>query len=59
MHGKMNAYRVLVEKREGKKPLVRPRYMWVDNIKVELRKYDWVVWTGLIWLRIGINGRFL
>jgi hypothetical protein len=26
-----NAYRILVEKLEGKRPLGRPRHRWVDN----------------------------
>jgi hypothetical protein len=35
---KRNAYRILVEKPEGKRPLVRPRRRWVDNIKIGLRE---------------------
>jgi hypothetical protein len=34
---KKNAYRILVGKREGKRPRVRPRRRWVDNIKMDLR----------------------
>jgi hypothetical protein len=34
---KRNAYRILVEKPEGKRPLGRPRHRWVDNIKMDLR----------------------
>jgi hypothetical protein len=45
------AYRILVRKPEGKTPLERPRRRWEDNIKMELR-YDAVIWSGLIWLRI-------
>jgi hypothetical protein len=52
---KRNAYRILVGKPEDKRPLGRPRYMWVDNIKMVLREVGWVVWTGLIWLRIETN----
>jgi hypothetical protein len=33
---KRNAYRLLVRKPEGKKPLGRPRRRWVDNIKADL-----------------------
>jgi len=29
-------YRVLVGKREGKRPLGRPRHRWGDNIKLDL-----------------------
>jgi hypothetical protein len=33
-----NAYRILVGRPEGKKPLGRPRRMWVDDIKIYLRE---------------------
>jgi hypothetical protein len=33
---KRNAYRILVGKPEGKRPLERPRYRWVDNIKMDI-----------------------
>jgi hypothetical protein len=33
MGGYMNAYRILVGKPEGKRPLGRSRRRWVDNIK--------------------------
>jgi hypothetical protein len=33
-----NAYRILVGKPEGKRPLGRPRSRWVDNIKLDLRE---------------------
>ena len=46
-------YRVLVGKPEGKRPLGRPRRRWEDNIKMDFRKWDVVVWIGLNWLRIG------
>jgi hypothetical protein len=34
---KMSAYRILVGKPEGKRPLGRPRRRWVDSIKIDLR----------------------
>jgi hypothetical protein len=44
---KWNAYRILVGKPEGKRPLGRPRYKWEDNIKINLREIpggsmDWI-----------------
>jgi hypothetical protein len=36
-----NAYRILVGKPEGKKPLGKPRRRWVDNIKIYLREMGW------------------
>jgi hypothetical protein len=36
MGEKRNAYRLIVRKREGKRPLGRPRCRWVDNIKMDL-----------------------
>jgi hypothetical protein len=35
---KRNAYRILVGKPERKRPLVRSRRWWVDNIKMDLRE---------------------
>jgi hypothetical protein len=37
MEEKRNAYRILVGKPEGKRPLGRPRCRSVDNIKIDLR----------------------
>jgi hypothetical protein len=42
---KRNANRLLVGKPEGRRPLRRPR-----------RRWDGVMWTGLVWLRIGTGG---
>jgi hypothetical protein len=33
---KRTAYRLLVGKAEGKRPLGRPRRRWVDNIRMDL-----------------------
>ena len=40
-------YRVLVGKREGKRPLGKPRRSWEDNIKIDLQEVgcggmDWI-----------------
>ncbi|KAJ4438215.1 hypothetical protein ANN_14154 [Periplaneta americana] len=44
-----NAYRVLVGRAEGKRPLGRPRRRWEDNIKIDLRElgYDDKEWINL------------
>jgi hypothetical protein len=49
MGEKRNAYRLLVGKTEGMRPLGRPRRRWVDNIKMHLREVGWgnVDWIGL------------
>jgi hypothetical protein len=44
---KMNLYRILMGKPEGRRPLGRPRRRWVDNIKIDLREIgldgmDWI-----------------
>jgi hypothetical protein len=80
MREKRNAYRLLVGKPEGKRPLGRPRRRWVDNalpycnINCNMKKeaslphpvlgwiserWDGVMWTGLVWLRIGTGGELL
>jgi hypothetical protein len=38
MGEKINPYRILVGKPEGKRPLGRPRRGWADNIKIDLRE---------------------
>ena len=42
-------YRVLVGKREGRRPLGRPRRRWVDNIRMDLQELGcgYMYWTGL------------
>jgi hypothetical protein len=46
---KRNAYRLLVGKPEGKRPLTRPRRRWVDNIRMDLGEVGWsdVDWIDL------------
>ena len=56
MGERRGAYRVLVGKREGKRPHGRPRLRWEDNIKTILQEVGWGAWAGLIWLRIGTGG---
>jgi hypothetical protein len=36
-----NAYRLLVGKPEGRRPLGRPRRRWVDNIRMDFGEVDW------------------
>jgi hypothetical protein len=38
---KTNTYRILVGKPEKMRPLGKPRRMWVDNIKMDLREIGW------------------
>jgi hypothetical protein len=46
---KSKAYRLLVRKPEGKRPLGRPRRSWVDNIRMDLGEVGRgdVDWIGL------------
>jgi hypothetical protein len=47
MRERRNAYRILVGKPDGKRPLGRPRRRCVDNIKMDLRE---VGWDGRDWI---------
>jgi hypothetical protein len=53
------AFRVLVGKPEGKRPLGRCRHGWENNIKIGLKEIGWWLWVGLIWLSICTGGRLL
>jgi len=59
---RVGAYRAIVGKPEGMRPLGNPRRRWEDNIEIELkvmgwgRGLDWFgsgLWTvgGLLWIR--------
>jgi hypothetical protein len=49
MREKRNVYRLLVGKPEGKRPLGRPRYRWVVNIKMDLLEIGLSV---VYWIRL-------
>jgi hypothetical protein len=46
---KWNAYRILVGKPEGNRPLRRSRRRWENNVKMDLREMGWggMDWTDL------------
>jgi hypothetical protein len=44
-----NAYRILIGKSEGKRPLERPRRRWVDNTKMDFRE---IGWDGMDWIEL-------
>jgi hypothetical protein len=41
------AYRILVGRPEGRRPLGRPRCRWEDDIKMDLQE---VGWGGMDWI---------
>jgi hypothetical protein len=47
------AYRVLVGRPDGKRPLGRIWCRWQDNIKEDVQEVKWGAWARLIWLRTG------
>jgi hypothetical protein len=49
MGEKRNAYTILVEKPERKRPLGRLRSRCVDNIKRDLREIEW---GGMEWINL-------
>jgi hypothetical protein len=47
MGERRGAYRALVGKPEGRRPLGRPRRRWENNIEMDLRE---VGWGGMDWI---------
>jgi hypothetical protein len=47
--GEINAYKILVEKHEGKRPCIRLKCRWEDNIRMDFREVGWedVDWMHL------------
>jgi len=50
MRERKGVYRILVGKREGKRPLGRPRRRWEENIKMALQD---VGYAGMDWIELG------
>jgi hypothetical protein len=46
-------YKVLVGNPDGKRPLVRPRRRWKDNIKMDVQKVE--CW-GIDWIEVTQDG---
>jgi hypothetical protein len=59
MGEKSKAYRLIVGKTEGKRPLGRRRRRWWKILRRNFERDDEMVWTGLVWLRIGTIGELL
>jgi hypothetical protein len=59
MGEKRNAYKLLVRKPEGKRPLGRPRRRWWIILWWIMERWYGVMWIGLVWLRIGTGGELL
>jgi hypothetical protein len=49
MGKKMNAYRILVGKPEGKRPLGRPRLTWMDNTRIKMDLIE-IGSVGMDWI---------
>jgi hypothetical protein len=41
MGEKISAYRILIGRLDGRRPLGRPRRRWKDNIKIDLQEVGW------------------
>jgi len=53
-----NVYKILVGKHAGRY-LRRPKCMWQDDVKIDMKVIDGKLWTGFIWFGgIVSSGRF-
>jgi hypothetical protein len=48
MREKRGAYRILLGRPEGRRPVVRPRRRWEGNIKMNLQEVGW----GMDWIEL-------
>jgi hypothetical protein len=48
MGEKRGAYRIMVGRPEGRRPLGRHRRRWEDNIKIDLQEVGW----GMDWIEL-------
>jgi hypothetical protein len=53
------AYELLMRKPEGWRPIGKLRHRWWIILRCIFQRYDGVVWTGLVWLRMGTSGELL
>jgi hypothetical protein len=44
-----NAYKIVIRKLEGKKPLRIPRHRWKNNIRMDFRE---IGWEGVDWMHL-------
>jgi hypothetical protein len=57
MDEERRVYRVLMGKREGNRPLGKPRRRWENNIKMGLQEVGWFGGNG--WCCVEDSGRWL
>jgi len=57
--GRRGAYRVLLGRPDGKKPLGNCAQKCEDNIKINIEEVGWATWNRLIRLRVRIGGEML
>jgi hypothetical protein len=50
------AFKVLMRKPEGRRPLGRPRRRWEVGVRMDLREIGLGAWIGFDWLRTGTGG---
>jgi len=59
MGDRRSAYRFMVGRPDGKRPIGMPRSRWKDNIKMDSQEVERRTCTGLSWLRIETGGVLL
>jgi hypothetical protein len=52
MRKKRNTFSVLVEKAKGNRQLVKPRHVWEEMVKIDLKKSNSIVWYCRDWIHL-------
>jgi len=52
MGKKRNTFRILMGKAKGNRQLVKPRHIWEETVKIDLKTSNSIVWYCMNWIHL-------